>query len=106
MMRPDKIDALINNAEINALADLFLSRYGFDLGSAQYRQFRNAIVLFSYGTSLTVDDILRLIADCDGISHGALVRGLKPRCASSTDPFAKPIITITRRRRPTAGIYA
>ena len=97
-MRPDKIDALINNAEINALADLFLSRYGFDLGSAQYRQFRNAIVLFSYGTSLTVDDILRLIADCDGISHGALVRGLetalrklhRPVCETYNNYYAPP----------------
>ena len=76
-MRPEKIDVLINDVELNMLADLFLARYGFDTSSAQYRQLRNAIVAFSHGTSLTVADILYLIADCDGVSFNSLVSGLE-----------------------------
>lgn len=76
-MRPEKIDVLINDVELNMLADLFLARYGFDTSSAQYRQLRNAIVAFSHGTSLTVADILYHIADCDGVSYNSLVSGLE-----------------------------
>lgn len=106
MIRPDRIDALLNDAELNLLADLFLARFGFDVASAQYRQFRNAVVMFSYGTSLTVDEILRLIADCDGISHGALVRGLeaalrklpRPVCEAYNARYAPPAANDRRIR--------
>lgn len=49
----DKIDSLLNDAEINYLADLFLSHYGFDRSSTGYRYFRNAVILASHGLMKT-----------------------------------------------------
>ncbi len=59
----DKIDSLLNDAEINYLADLFLAHYGFDRGSLGYRYFRNAVVFASHGL-MPMSEAYPLLARC------------------------------------------
>ena len=59
----DKIDSLLNDSEINFLADLFLAHYGFDRGSLGYRYFRNAVILASRGLMKT-SEAYPLLARC------------------------------------------
>ncbi len=57
----DKADALLNDQEINLLADLFLARYGFDKTSLRYRLIRNAVILCSHG-AWRIDEVYALVA--------------------------------------------
>lgn len=61
-------DILLNDQEINLLADVFLSRYGFDKSSTAYRFIKNAVILFSHGV-WTKEQVYALVAksaDVDG----------------------------------------
>lgn len=55
-------DVLLNDQEINMLADLFLGRYGFDKCALSYRLLRNAVILFSHG-AWRADEVYSLVAD-------------------------------------------
>ncbi len=43
-----QIEQLLNDQEVNYIADLYLSCFGFDMSSKRYRLFRNAVILFSH----------------------------------------------------------
>lgn len=62
----DRIDPFLNDAEINYLADLFLSCFPFDRGSRGYRYFKNAVVLSSRGL-YSYSDMLPRLAACAGV---------------------------------------
>lgn len=62
-MKIDRIDTLLNDQEINYLADLFLARYGLSRGTRRYRYFKNAVILFSHDF-LSHDEAYRLLAEC------------------------------------------
>lgn len=47
-----KVDPLLNDQEINYLADLFLSCFKLDRSTVGYRHLRNAVILFSHGAWL------------------------------------------------------
>lgn len=61
-----KVDTLLNDQEINLLADLFLARYGFDKTALPYRLIRNAVILISHG-AWTEQEVYELIAKCADI---------------------------------------
>lgn len=47
-----RVDTLLNDQEINYLADLFLSCFDLDRSTRGYRYFKNAVILFSRGAWL------------------------------------------------------
>lgn len=68
----DKIDPLLNDAEINYLCDLFLYNLGFDRTASDYRHFRNAVILASRGF-LNPSDIFTRLAQCASIPREKLM---------------------------------
>ena len=66
-----KADILLNDQEINMLADLFLGRYGFDKQSVSYRLIRNAVILFSHG-AWNRDEVFTLVAEAADLSVEAV----------------------------------
>ncbi len=62
-MTIDKLDPLLNDAEINYLCDLFLYNLGFDCAAPCYRHFRNAVIVASHGILKPAEMFTRL-ADC------------------------------------------
>ncbi|MCH5161911.1 MAG: hypothetical protein J1G38_00280 [Clostridiales bacterium] len=81
----DKIDKLLNDAEINYLCDLFLANLGFDRVSPHYRHFRNAVILASRGF-LRPAEMYTLLAECAGIDRAEYVKHLKSALATLPVP--------------------
>lgn len=83
----DKADALLNDAEINYLADLFLVHYGFDRSSLGYRYFRNAVILASHGV-MSVAEAYPLLAACADTDVGTYVGVMSAAVAELPKPVA------------------
>lgn len=62
------VDQLLNDAEINYLADLFLAHLRADKATRGYRLLRNAVILYSHG-AWQIDRVYSLIAACADISE-------------------------------------
>ena len=61
------IDKLLNDQQVNYLADLFLARY--DIKPAKrYRYVKNAVILLSHGLG-SLEEVIRLLADSSGIEY-------------------------------------
>jgi len=75
-MRITRIDPLLNDPEINFLADVFLTACGFDRTVRGYRLFRNAVVLFSHGL-FPPDKAFGLLAECAGMPRGEYIKELE-----------------------------
>lgn len=54
-------DVLLNDQEVNLLADLFLGRFGFDKRTLSYRLLRNSVILLSHG-AWKADEAYSLVA--------------------------------------------
>ncbi len=74
-MTINKIDALLNDAEINYICDLFLFNLGFDRTSSDYRHFRNAVILASHGI-LKPSDMFTRLAECADIDRSDYMKKL------------------------------
>lgn len=81
-----RIDALLNDAEINYLCDLFLSNLGFDRTSPDYRHFRNAVILASHGI-LKPAEMFTCLAECAAIARDDYMKKLD----SALDKLPVPI---------------
>ncbi len=81
-----RIDPLINDQEINLLADLFLSDYGFDTSSREYRRIKNAVILLSHGV-WKPKEVYSLIAECEGVSKTVVSRSISKTIYGLQDPI-------------------
>lgn len=98
-------DKLLNDAEINVLADLFLHFLNADRASRDYRLLRNAVILYSHG-AWTVDKVYALVGECAELSAsdvkrriGLLLDGSSaPACESFNRTYAPPDIPYDTRR--------
>ena len=81
-----KIDPLINDGEINYLADLFLACFRFERSTFGYRCFKNAVVLFSRG--LPLGEMYERLAECAGTDRVTFMRELKCAVDSLDEPMA------------------
>ena len=82
----DNITRLLNDVEINLLADIYLARYGFDVATKQYRHFKNTMIIFSYGfadAEIGLNEAARL----DGMTAGALTAELEETVAALPRPL-------------------
>lgn len=59
-MKNFSTDALLNDAEINYLADLFLAHLDADKSTRDYRLLRNAVILYSHG-AWTIDKVYDIV---------------------------------------------
>ncbi len=75
-MKISRIDPLLNDPEINYLADIFLAACGFDRTVRGYRLFRNAIVLFSHGL-FPPDKAFKLLAECADMPYDEYIKELE-----------------------------
>lgn len=57
------IDSLLNDSEINIIADLFLACFEFDRGTQSYRTFKNTVILMSRGI-WSLEEVYRLLSEC------------------------------------------
>lgn len=94
-----KADILLNDQEINLLADLFLARYGFDGGSTSYRLIKNSIILISHG-AWGIDEVYELVAQAADMStetvtseiHRAIGKLKTPMHRTYNEHYAPPLI--------------
>lgn len=80
------IDKLLNDQEINYLADLFLARYGLFRGSKRYRYFKNAVILLSHDI-FDRDEAYCMLARCENIT----AEQLKSELAAAVSQMPIPI---------------
>ncbi len=82
-----KIDPLLNDAEINYLCDLFLSSLGFDMRSRHYRYFRNAVIVASHDI-FRPRAIYAALAECAGTDRAAVADHIKTALRELPTPVA------------------
>ena len=80
------ITRLINDVEINFLADLFLARYGFDTTAKCYRRFKNTLIILSHDFADTETE-LKAVAGLDGMTASALISDLENTVAALPRPM-------------------
>ena len=84
-MTIDKIDKLLNDAEINYVCDLFLANLGFTRVSPHYRHFRNAVILASHGF-LRPAEMYTQLAECADLDRADYIKHLKSALAELPVP--------------------
>ncbi len=85
-MKLDRIDPLVNDSEINYLADLFLTCFEFDRSTQKYRLFRNAVVVAAYGT-VSFGEALPLLAKCACVDEQYYCEQLRSLVSESERPL-------------------
>ncbi|MCH5351069.1 MAG: hypothetical protein J1F39_03770 [Clostridiales bacterium] len=81
-----KADILLNDQEINLLADLFLARYGFDRASLSYRLIRNTVILISHG-AWDIQEVHELVARCADIEIERAIAEIQSAVKSLKTPM-------------------
>lgn len=85
-MTVTRVDPLLNDPEINFLADVFLACYRMDRGTRRYRLFRNAVLLFSHDLR-PHDSIYAMLAQTAAISVDDVLSELR----AAVDGLPKPL---------------
>lgn len=80
------VTQLLNDVEINLLADIYLARYGFDVTTKAYRRFKNTLIIFSHDfADIAVE--LSEVAALDGMTAEELTAELKSTVAALPRPL-------------------
>ena len=80
------ISKLLNDREIDFLADLFLARYGFETTGKSYRRVKNAMIALSHDFA-DVETELAEVARTDGITVSALVNDIERTISALPRPM-------------------
>ncbi|MDE6401025.1 MAG: hypothetical protein K2L54_00255 [Clostridiales bacterium] len=84
----EKAAELLNDAEINYLADIYLACYGLNRSDRSYRRFKNAVVLVSSGVT-DYGKVCRAIAELEQKSEKAVADGIGKTVNSLPRPAYK-----------------
>ncbi len=94
-------DKLLNDAEINFLADLFLAHLGADKSTRDYRLLRNAVILYSHG-AWTIGKTYELVGSCAELSANETRKRIKRLLDGLAAPAHE---TFNRAYAPPAAPY-
>ncbi len=89
-------DKLLNDAEINFLADLFLAHLGADKSTRDYRLLRNAVVLYSHG-AWTIDKTYALVGNCAELTADETRKRIKRLLDRARARNVQPRVRAARR---------
>ncbi|MCM1367503.1 MAG: hypothetical protein NC184_01650 [Roseburia sp.] len=82
------IEQLLNDQEINYLADLFLARFGLSRCSRRYRYFKNAVILFSHDF-IDRDEAYNRLARCADMTPDAFKKELDAAISQMPAPVSE-----------------